>query len=123
MRDLDSFTEGTGCGSFEDLPTAGTNELGDLIHNVTPSTVSLLPPAESLHALIIKWQESICDSDAGGDSVPVPMKRHRSPSPEEEHFVRRIRPRIRAISLPGNFKAFTQFLGFSTTRSEPEAPD
>ena len=122
MRDLDSFTEGTGCGSFEDLPTAGTDELGELIHHVTPSAVSLLPPPESLRAFIVKWQEAICDSEER-ESEPVPMKRHRSPSPEEEHFVRRIRPRTRAISLPGNFKAFTQFLGYPTTRSEPEAPD
>lgn len=120
MRDLDSFTEGTGCGSFDDLPATCTNEHGELIHSVTPSTVSLLPPAESLHALILKWQESVCDE---GDSEPVPMKRHRSPSPEDEQYVRRIRPRIRAISLPGNFKVFTQFLGYPATRSEPEAPD
>ncbi|KAF5313444.1 hypothetical protein D9611_008654 [Ephemerocybe angulata] len=123
MKDMDSFSEGSACGSFEDLPTAGTNELGDIIHSVTPSSISQLPPPDSLRALILKWQENVRDDCDVDRSAPVPTKRHRSPSPDEERYMRRIRPRIRAISLPGRFKAFTHFLGYSTTRSEPEAPD
>ncbi|KAF6746027.1 hypothetical protein DFP72DRAFT_1076806 [Ephemerocybe angulata] len=111
MKDMDSFTEGS------------TNELGDIIHSVTPSSISQLPPPDSLRALILKWQENVRDDCDVDRSAPVPTKRHRSPSPDEERYVRRIRPRIRAISLPGRFKAFTNFLGYSTTRSEPEAPD
>ncbi|RXW14530.1 hypothetical protein EST38_g11324 [Candolleomyces aberdarensis] len=117
MKDLDSFTEGTGCGSFEDLPCAATNELGELIHPTTETTISLLPPSDTLKVSIEKWRETISVGST------VPMKRRRSPSPEDNRDVRRIRPRVRAMSLPSSFKAFTEFLGFPSTRDEPEAPD
>ncbi|KAJ2915416.1 hypothetical protein MD484_g5005, partial [Candolleomyces efflorescens] len=100
MKDLDSFTEGTGCGSFEDLPCAATNELGDLIHPTTETTITLLPPSDTLRVSIEKWRETVCE---GGSTVPT--KRRRSPSPED------------------NRDAFTELLGFPSTRDEPEAPD
>lgn len=115
IKDLDSFTEGTGCGSFEDLPMTGNADY-DYADHVTPMAISRLPPPDTLKVSIEKWKASIADSS-------VPLKRRRSPSPEGERFVRRIRPRTRAVSLPSNFKAFTDFIGFPTSESEREAPD
>lgn len=123
IRDMSSFGEGSACGSFEDLPTAATDEHGELIHPVTRDSVSLLSPAGSLHALIEQWQRDVCEESSEDGGMAVPSKRHRSPSPEDEQHVRRIRPRIRAVSLPGRFKSFTHFLGYPGARSEPEAPD
>ncbi|TFK29874.1 hypothetical protein FA15DRAFT_573291, partial [Coprinopsis marcescibilis] len=119
MRDLDSFTEGTGTGSFDDIPCAATNEVGESIYSTTEATVSLLPPPEPFLAAIERWRENV---NVLEDTF-LPVKRRRSPSPEDERCVRRIRPRIRALSLPPNFRSFTQCIGFSTTRSEPDAPD
>ncbi|KAG2020413.1 hypothetical protein CC2G_005759 [Coprinopsis cinerea AmutBmut pab1-1] len=117
LKDMDSFTEGTGCGSFEDLPSTLNHEDSDLVYPTTEETLSLLPPPDSLLAYIEQWRSDILEEPS------LPVKRPRSPSPEDDRSARRTRPRIRAVSLPATFKAYTQSIGFCTTRSEPEAPD
>lgn len=119
MKDMDSFTDGTGCGSFDGLPGTATNELGGLIYPATDETITLLPPADSRHEYIIEWLTGV------EEPVVTPSKRRREASPEDEeqHCPRRTRPRIRAQSLPPDFRPYTQCLGFSTTFSEPDAPD
>ena len=119
MKDLDSFTDGTGCGSFDGLPVTATNDLGGLIYPATDETITLLPPADSRHEYIMEWLTGV------EEPVVTPSKRRREPSPEDEdlHCPRRTRPRIRAQSLPPDFRPWSHSLGLAAAISEPDAPD
>ncbi|TFK34515.1 hypothetical protein BDQ12DRAFT_689729 [Crucibulum laeve] len=88
LKDLDSFTEGTGEGSFDFLPTAETDQHGDPILTADEDSVKLLAPTDILDQ-IEQWREGV--SAAGGER----MKRQRSPTPDND---RRTRPRSLSMS-------------------------
>lgn len=119
MKDLDSFTDGSGTGTFDELPPLGMNESGDYIHPANEITLSLLPTTESLSDFIEKWRADVLEDTS------LPVKRRRSPSPEVERPpAKRTRPpRFRAASLPVQLRGFTDDTTLPTARSEPDTPD
>ncbi|KAJ8082007.1 hypothetical protein PM082_007853 [Marasmius tenuissimus] len=103
MKDLDSFTEGTGKGSFDSIPAASTNEYGGPIPRINTLSLSLLPDHNTPLSIEI-WREEVyyhtptttqhvdeeCPTDSLSSSTP-PIKRPRSLASDDE--VRRIRRR------------------------------
>lgn len=58
LKDYDSFTEGTGKGSFESLLEDYPREQGDLFYH--PNSLELLPPSEPAIPLSIEsWREQV----------------------------------------------------------------
>jgi hypothetical protein len=58
MKDLDSFTEGTGKGSFDSIPAASTNEFGEPIHGPNALSLELLPIADPNQSVKL-WREEV----------------------------------------------------------------
>ncbi|KAF9010129.1 hypothetical protein BDQ17DRAFT_1001379 [Cyathus striatus] len=88
MKDLDSFTEGTGHGSFDSIPAADTNQHGEPILTVDSLSLSLLPPQDELPNIVENWRVQV--SASLSPVVRGVVKRRRSPTPDSS---RRIRPR------------------------------
>lgn len=120
-KDLDSFTEGTGKGSFDSIPAASTNEYGEPIPRVNTLFLSLLPPHDTRLSIEI-WREEVFshsptaaelatyppveenhDHDSYDSSSP--HKRPRSLAPDDDD--RRIRRRAQSdISLASSSPVF-----------------
>ncbi|KAF8230328.1 hypothetical protein L208DRAFT_127023 [Tricholoma matsutake] len=62
MKDLDSFTEGTGQGSFDSIPAASTNEYGEPIHAPNALSLDLLPVAD-LNQSVELWRNEVFIDD------------------------------------------------------------
>lgn len=56
IKDLDSFTEGTGRGSFDSIPAASTNEFGEPIHGPNALSLELLPVVS---VSVEKWRKEV----------------------------------------------------------------
>lgn len=104
LKDFDSFTEGTGKGSFDSIPAASTDEFGGPLPQINTLSLSLLPPHDNSLSIEL-WREEVyyhsptaplsfpteeqpCDSRS---STSPPTKRPRSLASDDE--VRRIRRR------------------------------
>jgi hypothetical protein len=89
MKDLDSFTEGTGKGSFDSIPAASTDEFGERIYRPNALTLELLPVADP-NLSVELWRKEVVDvmdiNDIDGLSEMTLM------SPIQERYVER--PRI-----------------------------
>ena len=59
MKDLDSFTEGTGKGSFDSIPAASTNEFGEPIQGPNALSLELLPVADP-NLSVELWRKEVC---------------------------------------------------------------
>ncbi|KAF9269366.1 hypothetical protein L218DRAFT_993426 [Marasmius fiardii PR-910] len=104
IKDLDSFTEGTGKGSFDSIPAASTDEYGGPLPQINTLSLSLLPPHDTSLSIEI-WREEVYfhsptapvpfpSEEQAGDSrssTSPPNKRPRSLASDDE--VRRIRRR------------------------------
>jgi hypothetical protein len=62
MKDLDSFTEGTGKGSFDSIPAASTDEFGKPIHAPNALSLELLPVADPNLSVELWRNEVFIDS-------------------------------------------------------------
>jgi len=108
MKDLDSFTEGTGQGSFDFPLTSGADEapmLPLIFHppenvDTTPTTPShppmtnslalyLLPETGNSNEAVLAWIEGV--SSISSSSQPPPKKRRRSLTQDDETEDRRTR--------------------------------
>ncbi|KAG7094852.1 hypothetical protein E1B28_005660 [Marasmius oreades] len=104
IKDLDSFTEGTGKGSFDSIPAASTDQYGGPLPQINILSLSLLPPHNTSMSIEL-WREEVYlysptapqpfpseehPFDARPSSSP-PNKRPRSLASDDE--VRRIRRR------------------------------
>jgi hypothetical protein len=58
MKDLDSFTEGTGKGSFDSIPAASTNEFGEPIQGPNALSLELLPIADP-NLSVEQWRKDV----------------------------------------------------------------
>ena len=56
IKDLDSFTEGTGRGSFDSIPAASTNEFGEPIQGPNALSLELLPV---VGVSVEKWRKEV----------------------------------------------------------------
>jgi len=116
LKDMDSFSQGSAAGDFDDLPEWKPDDEGGYEYPANEISLSLLPPVEP--DWIDRWRAEVLEDTF------LPMKRRRSPSPEiERPPAKRTRPRIRATSLPVQHRSFTDDIGFPTARSEPDVPD
>ncbi|KAF9460045.1 hypothetical protein BDZ94DRAFT_954067 [Collybia nuda] len=68
IRDLDSFTEGTGKGSFDSIPADVTNEFGEYILFPDSFSLGLLPEIDT-DLFIAEWREGV--GNAGTDVEAV----------------------------------------------------
>ncbi|KAK7037945.1 hypothetical protein R3P38DRAFT_2372185, partial [Favolaschia claudopus] len=60
MKDYDTFTEGTAQGSFDSIPAADTNELGQPIYPISAVALAALPSNDA--ALFIEqWRQDVED--------------------------------------------------------------
>lgn len=124
MKDMDSFTEGTGHGSFDCLPSAYNDEHEQLFPPIDSLSLSLLPPVEALSTSIVTWRDNIMDTQTSSDPVDIPRpKRQRSASPV---YVRNTRARAQSLSSVINWPPSIE-CPFSRAdverRSRSEAPD
>lgn len=69
MKDLDSFTEGTGKGSFDSIPAASTNEFGEPIQGPNALSLELLPVADP-NLSVELWRKEVCTD---GVTEPFPV--------------------------------------------------
>ncbi|EDR08244.1 uncharacterized protein LACBIDRAFT_297711 [Laccaria bicolor S238N-H82] len=119
MKDLDSFTEGTGQGSFDSIPAASTDEHGQPIFVPHSFLLALLPPSDTLVETIETWRENVLDDT----SRPIKRRRSRSFGRDSNSGPER-RIRRRTQSLPSFWERDPSIIiGTSYTRSEPDPPD
>lgn len=62
VKDYDSFTEGSGQGSFDSIPAADTNEIGEPIWKPDPTSLGLLPQIDT-NLFIAVWREGVADPE------------------------------------------------------------
>ncbi|KAJ7905784.1 hypothetical protein B0H14DRAFT_24434 [Mycena olivaceomarginata] len=88
MKDYDTFTEGTAQGSFDWLPAADTNELGEPVYPVSALALAALPDNDS--ALFIEqWRQGVEREEqlvaqakaAEPATAPPFVLRNRAPEP------------------------------------------
>jgi len=102
MKDLDSFTDGTGKGSFDSIPAASTNEFGEPIHAPNALSLELLPVADP-NMSVERWRKEvyidshaetlISDTKHTADSIDAlsEMTLMSPQQPHQERFVDRPR--------------------------------
>ncbi|KAF8888581.1 hypothetical protein BD779DRAFT_1672253 [Infundibulicybe gibba] len=95
MKDYDSFTDGTGRGSFDSIPAGSTDEFGDPIYPINLLSLELLPPVDTSSS-IEQWRNhvSINTSTQSSSDLTSGNKHPRSPTSEDGR-----RTRARAYSL------------------------
>jgi len=113
MKEYDSFTDGTGKGSFDSIPAADTDEFGQTIHPINALSLASLPPRDTSLTIVL-WRDHVfvntphaspVDVDAPSSEVEIfptsaSSKRPRSTtSVDDEGAQRRTRTRVRAQSL------------------------
>jgi len=146
IKDLDSFTEGTGQGSFDFLPLTATQEglplifhphdtIDDIEHSLddnvnTPSANSLdldlLPSPSNLKDAVLAWRENVVSL-----SLPPPLptfelsvkKRRRSLTLDGDDEERRTRVWSPSLESSPTSRTEPQVVRYPTNRMEPETPD
>jgi len=148
IKDLDSFTEGTGQGSFDFLPLTAAEESLPLIfhppdtidtidrmghtvnHNANilpanPLTLDLLPSPSNLEDAVLAWRENVVNT-----SLPPPLptlelpvkKRRRSLTPGGDDDERRTRV-WSPSQLSTTFHIEPHVVRYPTKHIEPKTPD
>ena len=146
MKDLDSFTEGTGQGSFDFLPLTAAEEGLPLIfhppdtidhmeHSVNPNAnilpsnplaLDLLPSPSNLEDAVLAWRENVVNLSL---LPPLPTlelpvkKRRRSPTLDGDDEERRTR--VWSPSPQSSPACHTEphVVGYPTKDMEPRTPD
>ncbi|KAF8155929.1 hypothetical protein B0H34DRAFT_514307 [Crassisporium funariophilum] len=146
MKDLDSFTEGTGQGSFDFLPPVAAEDLtlalifhppeildhvDDTLDN-DPSTLDalifpyslaldMLPSPTNVEDAVLAWRENVV---AAPPTLQMPIKRRRSITQDGEIYdERRTRIWSPTIESSGIDHMEVHQEGYLTSREEPEVPD
>ncbi|KAH9478496.1 hypothetical protein JR316_0008951 [Psilocybe cubensis] len=146
MKDLDSFTEGTGQGSFDFPLASGPDEpprlplifhptenfvaAGDISPTIpSPLALDLLPSPSDPTDAVLAWRESVSATSeefppTSSDSPSPPKKRRRSFTQDSDNQERRTRawsPTIDSSFIPysENHEDTPEVLEY---RSEPDAP-
>ena len=146
MKDLDSFTEGTGQGSFDFLPLTTAEEGLPLIfhpsdsidhmeHSINckakipptnPLTLDLLPSPSNLEDAVLAWRENVVNPSL---LPPLPTlelpvkKRRRSPTLDEDDEERRTRVWSPSPQSSPASHAEPHAVGYPTRDIELKTPD
>ena len=146
MKDLDSFTEGTGQGSFDFLPHTAAEEGLPLIfhppdtidhmeHNVNhnpntlpanPLALDLLPSPSNLEDAVLAWRENVVNTSL---LPPLPTlelpikKRRRSLTLDEDDEERRTRVWSPSPQLSPMSHTEPHVVQYPTKEIEPNIPD
>ena len=145
MKDLDSFTEGTGQGSFDFLPLTAAEEglplifhppdTIDMEHSVgrnanilptNPLALDLLPSSSNLEDAVLAWRENVVNPSL---LLPLPTlelpvkKRRRSPTLDEDDEERRTRVWSPSPQSSPTSHEEPHVVGYPTKDIEPKTPD
>ena len=148
MKDLDSFTEGTGQGSFDFLPLTAAEDGLPLIfhppdtidhmeHSVNPNpnpnilpanplALDLLPSPSNLEDAVLAWRENVVNPT---QLPPLPTlelpvkKRRRSPTLDGDDEERRTRVWSPSAQSSSMSHTEPQVVRYPTKDIEPNAPD
>jgi hypothetical protein len=146
MKDLDSFTEGTGQGSFDFLPLTADEGLPlifhppdaiddmaqaidtntDMLATDNPLALDLLPSPSNLEDAVLAWRENVVSPNLPPPlpTLELPVKKRRRSltldGDDEERRTRAWSPSPE--SLPIAYME-PQVIRYPTNRTEPEAPD
>ncbi|KAJ7685419.1 hypothetical protein DFH06DRAFT_965038, partial [Mycena polygramma] len=62
MKDYDTFTDGSAVGSFDSIPNAETNELGEPIYSISEDALALAAlPLHDAVRFIEQWRQDVDD--------------------------------------------------------------
>ena len=145
MKDLDSFTEGTGQGSFDFLPLTAAEEGLPLIfhppdtidhmeHSINrnvniptnPLTLDLLPSPSNLEDAVLAWRENVVNPSL---LLPLPTleppikKRRRSLTLDGDDEERRTRVWSPSPQSSPSSHAELHVVGYPTMDIEQKSPD
>ncbi|KAJ6525692.1 hypothetical protein B0H19DRAFT_587574 [Mycena capillaripes] len=85
MKDYDTFTDGSAQGSFDSIPAAETNELGEPIYTISALALATLPLHDAARAIEL-WRQDVKDHllapQEPVEPAPLPIPRTRAPAPE-----------------------------------------
>jgi len=147
MKDLDSFTDGTGHGSFDFALSTGADDVltyplifhpSENVDNEealddTPSptttvtyanslALDLLPCTDDTDEFVRAWIEGVSATNSENEE-PTPRKRRRSHTASSEAEARRVRARSPTLEPPHTPQSGRREIRYPTSRAEPEAPD
>jgi len=146
IKDLDSFTEGTGQGSFDFLPLTAAEERLPLIfhppdtidhmeHSVNrnpnilpadPLALDLLPSPSNLEDAVLAWRENVVNPSL---LLPLPTlelpvkKRRRSPTLDGDDEERRTRVWSPSPQSSPTSHEEPHVVGYPTKDIDPRTPD
>ncbi|KAF5356759.1 hypothetical protein D9756_006729 [Leucocoprinus leucothites] len=83
LKDLDSFTEGTGVGSFDSIPCAETDERGNILPRLSEACLSMVS-SHCKDAYVLSWLENVSRYTPQASSVPF-LFPHDSAHYQQQH--------------------------------------
>ena len=147
MKDLDSFTDGTGQGSFDFPLSTGADDAArcqlifhpteNVVDDDTPEStpsptttvtyanslaLNLLPCTDDPDEFVRAWIEGVSATNSD-DEEHTPRKRRRSHTASSEAEARRVRARSPTLEPSHNPQSGPREIRYPTSREEPEAPD
>jgi hypothetical protein len=117
MKDYDTFTDGSAQGSFDSIPAAETNELGEPIYPISALALAALPLHDAARA-IEQWRQDVevhLAPQEPVESAPLPIPRTRAPAPEL--------PTIPIIDLTSESEAGTTPTNTKRPRPRSNSPE